>query len=187
MNRQTLIGRMAALNTNNPKAVEIFICELADEAREGPRALVDLWLNQAAGVPRERPIILIPELEDLAIQPLLEIPPSKLTPSDHAWLINTIADAEVAFRNSIVLRLISLLDDKTPVPQPIIPNSEGQPLPRRICDEAYMALRQILQLGEGSHAAALNANAYLSLIESRRNEEIQKFKASKTFAAFVDE
>ncbi len=187
MNYQTLIDRIGALNINNPKAVEAFIRELADEARKGPRGMVDLWLKQAPGISRERPIILIPELEELAIQPLLEIPPSKLTPTDHAWLINTIAEAEVAFRDSVVVRLISLLDDKTSVPQAIIPGSEEQPLPRRICDEAYIALRKILQLSEGTYAAAFNTYAYLSLIEAHRDEEIQKFKSSKTFAAFVQE
>jgi hypothetical protein len=182
MDRKQVAQRVTALNLNDVKASDAFIRELRDGSMEAPRALVELWSAKTA---TDKATRLIPDLEDLSIRPLLELPTDKLTPIEQAWLLSTTTDAVAALRDLLVRRLAKLLGDVRPLPQPHIPGSEEQPLPRRVCDVAYLAMRKILFFEEDPAAAVMNGRAYLSQPEVKRDIEINTFKRTKAFTRFV--
>lgn len=78
--------------------------------------------------------------------PLLE--PNPALPEQRTTLIEQAVEAEVALRRKVIARIDALLDDRTPIPVPVSGPAEQRPPPRRVCDEAYLLMRQMVHFGE---------------------------------------
>lgn len=182
MDRQQVVQRVTALDVNDVKTSDAFIREMRDGSMEAPRALVAMWVNKKEV---QKSMRLIPDMEDLSIRPLLELSPEKLAPTDLAWVLSTASEGVAVLRDLLVRRLLTLLDDVKAAPQANIPNSEEQPLPRRVCDVAYLALRRVLFFEEKAGTTAMNAWAFLSMTEVQREAEINNFKRTQEFTRFM--
>ena len=85
------------------------------------------------------------ELDELPIVPLLaaegEFPPER-----QMWRMQSIVVRERELRERIEAELQRMLDDKRPVSIPVTGGREEErrPPPRRVCDEAYMQLRLLV-------------------------------------------
>lgn len=185
MKRDDVVEGVRELKANDPKGDTDFLRALVEESREGPRALVEMWVSKA--LTGDRAMALIPGLEELAVGPLVEAPSAKVDGFNRVWAMRTAVEAHEGSRAKLIGRLMKLLDDVEPLPVVKIPNSEEQPVPRRVCDEAYLALRRVMKFEEGKIDGTLEGRAFLDMGAKERDGEIQKVKKSRTFTRFVED
>jgi hypothetical protein len=155
--------------------VEALAASLRATATRTPKAAVDLLLGtDEVGAARARLLILY--LEELAVAPLLEAKPP--LPEQRAALITQAAAGELALRKKLIARLDVLLDDKTPVPVHGGLTAEQRPPPRRVCDEAYVLMRQVVHFGEPDVEAAVQADMFLNAPNDFKDQIIKKARAT---------
>lgn len=157
------------------KKIEELAGALRAEAAATPKEAVQFLLGSdedlAAGARR-----LFLELGELSIGPLLETNPPK--PEQRVEALRLAVDAQDALRRKIAERLVALLDDKAPVPVRRIPVSEKQPPPRRVCDDAYLLMRKLMNLGEPPDEAYQQADMFLNAPDGFKDETIAKARTS---------
>ena len=130
---------------------------------------------------------LVGELDDLTIRAILDAasPPSI---EHQVWRLGTAVAAIVSLRARAAERLREALGDRRRVPiEPYPPHIEEQPYPRRVCDEAYLMLRELLHVGESRGRFALDARAYLRLTDDEKDAEIARITAGEPFTRLVDD
>lgn len=110
------------------------------------------------------------ESQELAIDPLIAV--SGLEPLDRAWLLRSIVSEETSLRSDTLAWLGILLKDKTPV-------AENET--RRICDEAFLSLRQLISFDEAELGAGLDVKRFLAEPPVKRDQLINKALVSKTY------
>ncbi|MGN6368590.1 MAG: hypothetical protein ACTHN5_10045 [Phycisphaerae bacterium] len=181
MNTASVNATLPTLNPRDPKSLDNFIRTITTDAREGPRAIANLLLSRPNNVPPELPLLLIPDLEDLSVIPLLELSEKKPAPAAQRFAISFATDGLLALRKRLVAHLFSLLDNPAEVPQPPMPGSEAQPLPLRICDQAYLSLRALLHPDENPADTTLAADAFLHLPDPSRDNHLKKLKSTHAF------
>ena len=184
MNREEVNEQVATLKPVDVAKIEELVAAIQSDAWEAPQALTELWQGSPS---RDSAMNLLANLGDLAIHPLLDVAANpNLKLADKVWLWQTVAAATEKLRNDVILRLAKLINDKTVVPvRPMPEPTEAQPAPRRVCDEAYILLRQLLRYTEEPEAQALNINEFLELEFAQRDEEISKTKANQSFTNFL--
>ena len=130
---------------------------------------------------------LVGELEDLTIGTMLDGAPPPAV-EHHVWRLGAAVAAIVSLRARAAERLRETLGDRRQVPiEPSPSPIEEQPYPRRVCDEAYLMLRELLHLGESRGQFALDARGYLRLDDDGRDAEIARLAAGQPFARLVDD
>src|SRR5262249_20254 len=107
-------------------------------------------------------------IEDLAAVPLLEVP-EPLDPYDPLARINILIDSHLEIRNMIVTRLKKMLDDKRPMNYKQVHRVEEPPPPSRVCDEAYVLLRRLLNTSEAEDLQLENTRFFLELPEASKD------------------
>ena len=126
-------------------------------------------------------------LEELVAGTLLDAPP----PADAAtavWTVTAATAATVALRARVAERVRILLGDRRLLPpQPVDPRVEEPVRPRRVCDEAYGLLRELLNTGESRPAFVMDQWAFLRLPESGRDAEIARAVAGQPFTRFIED
>jgi hypothetical protein len=159
--------------------------KLLAEARQDPRAVVEFCLssNQALASAAQN---LLLNLEETIIVPAIEAKPVKR--DDGVWLAQVAVEAELGLRKRLAAHLKSLLDDKTLLP----PRQKGRHVeqsepPVRVCDQAYLELRRILNLGESRRSQILEAGRYLELTFDERDPHIQRLKRTQQWSNLLEE
>ena len=186
MNRQQLEQRLAALEPTDRKKYAALVKEVETEARQSPRAAVQLW--QLGDKTKSRQASrLLSDLEELAIVPLLEA--SSPTASDQRlWSLQVVVDEVVQLQQRVVNRLQETMLDRSSLPSPPSRTPMEETLPaRRMCDEAYLMLRRLLVLSEDGLAQIMSAEAFLHLPDAEKDVVIGQLKESKVWARLVDE
>lgn len=158
--------------------------ELA-EARLVPRAAARLWANAEPPLADEAFDFLV-DVEDLAIVPVVE-GPQRDDAATVAAAIELVTDQELKLRQRVFERLTQWLEDKRPIPQrrrsAVIEEKAPE---RRVCDDAYLALRRLVHFGEDELAQLVDARQFLQLPDAKRDEIIARAKATKTWRRIVD-
>jgi hypothetical protein len=157
----------------------------AQQALAPIRAVVTL-LNDPDPKMFRKAALLISEIGDLAIVPLLESPEPRAAP-DKLWNMETVLGAHLAVRDRIVARLDLMLTDKTRITWGTVGPAEEKPQPSRVCDEAYLLMRRLLNTGEGKMESIHQRKAFLSLSDQEKDAEILKAKQSRAWSNLVGE
>lgn len=110
------------------------------------------------------------ESQELAIDPLLAV--AGLGPLDRAWVLRTTVSEETSLRSDTLAWLKPFLTDRSPV-------AENET--RRICDEAFLGLRQLVSFDEPELGADLDVKRFLAEPPARRDVLINKALTSKTY------
>ncbi|HEY2407229.1 MAG TPA: hypothetical protein VGI10_14565 [Polyangiaceae bacterium] len=157
-----------------------------DEARAVPRLAVSLW---AKGEPElaANAFAFLSEIGDLAIVPVLE-GPLRDDPKSTVQALNLLADAELGLRQKVIARVNQLLDDKRPVPpRPRIgPKPDEPDHPRRVCDEAYVAMRHIVHFGESQYGSVVEPSFFFAAPEAARDKAIAEARRSNNWRRAVN-
>jgi hypothetical protein len=130
--------------------------------------------------------MLVSRLEELAAGPLLEAPPSD--GETEVWMIGVATAAAVSLRGRVAERLRRLLDDRRPLANPPSdPRVEEPVRPRRVCDEAYAMLRELVNVGEDRTGFVMDRWAFFRLAESERDGEIARVVAGQPFRRLLED
>ena len=162
---------------------------LASRARAAALVLPAQAVELAAGAQGDRAAqarVLVGRLEELAAGPLLDAAPADA--STAVWMTATAAAAVVGLRSRVALRLQPMLADRRLLPSPPAdPRVEEPVRPRRVCDEAYLMLRELLNTGESRTAFVMDRWAFLRLPEPERDAEIARAAAGQPFARLLED
>jgi hypothetical protein len=177
----TLKSLSDALGGDNPQ-IEALAKSLREDAKATPEAAVELLLGSDDVVASHARLLLV-DLEALAIAPLVEASPT--LPQQRAALIQQAVVAELALRRKVIARIDALLDDRTPIPIRVSRLAEQRPPPRRVCDEAYLLMRQMVHFGEPPLEAAVEADVFLNAPDGLKDPMIKKARASGVWNAAI--
>jgi hypothetical protein len=103
-----------------------------------------------------------------------------------SFALQAVAEAEVRLRERATAWMDALLTDTRPVPearsgQP----TEAAPVALRVCDEAYLALRRVLRVGEGGLARERESSRFLALSFAGRDAAIERLRADRKYRVAV--
>lgn len=187
MNEPEIIEQIHALNTDDPVAVEQLSETIRKESKKTPEAVISLWTTGSAE-DVEKAIAIMLELEDLVLTPLLDNF-DNCNPQQRLQSISLAVDIQLSIRKTIVQKLNQLLDDVSLIPVEEIPGSvqEESPIPMRICDEAYLLMRQLLKMDEKEVDFELNSSEFIELPTDMRNIEIQRARKSEAWTIWIED
>jgi hypothetical protein len=154
-----------------------------EEGRSASEAAVALWLEGGPIAARAHAVVLA--LEDLALAALAS---SRIPPEgrDRSLRLLAVARATRAAQTRAVQALFAALDDKTELGSPG-GDGESRAPARRVCDEAYLHLRDLLLSDGTAVQSAANAEAFLHLPKEERDAHLREAKASRVFRRLVDD
>lgn len=184
MTSHELIEVLRQLDTNQESAVD----ELAKAFKEHAQAPVRIavaMLNDRDPKMSERAAALITNVGDLAILPILESQ-EPTEAADKVWNMDVVITAHLAVRGQVVQRLNSMMSDKKKIPWGKLGPGEGVPAPSRICDEAYLMMRRLLNTNEDRVQFAHERKAFLALSDVEKDNEIQKAKKSNGWTNLLE-
>lgn len=182
---QELLVRLTRTDVTKESEISGLAKDVENSARQPVREAVELWKKgDEIGV---KAMELLSRLDELAIVPLLELSET-FPPAQQVWALRTVAANAMLFRSRVAQAIDRLLDDRRPVPLPPSRRPvEEPPPPRRICDEAYLAMRRMLNPSEDRERYILNSDVFRHLPENERDEEIQKARSGGIWAEWIDE
>jgi hypothetical protein len=126
------------------------------------------------------------ELEELAVSSLLSAPPTASVAED-VWRIRTAVAAAVALRARVAAYLRSLLADRRLTPLPTGVEGLAHAPPPRVCDEAYVALRELINLEESRSGFTLDRWAFLRLSDAEKDAEIAAVLSGAPFVRLIED
>ena len=150
------------------------------EGRETGQGAIALW-HQGYDTTAANAQKVMSQIEELALDALLNAPDS-IDVTKLVWLMRTLTDIEVEMRKRVILKLMPLLDRKLPVPPLPVFEEIEEPIPEvRVCDEAYMLLRRLVETSEPAESYFLNIRTFGNLDEPERDAEIEKARKENRF------
>jgi len=184
MSNNELVEALRRLDVNQESAVDALSRSFEEEARAPARAAVSM-LNDRDPKMSERAAAIITNIGDLSIVPLLESPqPGQAT--DRVWNMDVVITAHLAVRGKIAARLKTMLSDKMKIPWGKVGPGEGTPAPSRVCDEAYLMMRRLLNASEDKAHFIHEREAFLALSDVEKDNEILTAKKSHTWTNLVE-
>jgi hypothetical protein len=184
MTNNELIEALRRLDPNQESAVEALSRSIEEEARAPSRAAASM-LNDRDPKMSERGAAIITNIGDLAIVPLIESPQPQ-DAADRVWNMDVVITAHLEVRGKVVARLNTMLSDKMKIPWGKVGPAEGTPAPSRVCDEAYLMMRRLLNTSEDKVRFLHEREAFLALSDVEKDNEILKAKKSHTWTNMVE-
>jgi hypothetical protein len=186
MDKTEIIEKLRLYNTGEIDDLEKLGNEIIKRSRKEVEDIIRIWVEDEEGL-MEDASELLNELGDIAIIPLLEAGPD-LIEIQRANLILMTGNAQIEVRKKIVTSIVPLLEDKEKIPYEIsLDNVEEEPPIRRVCDEAYLQLRRLLNTTESEKSYLINKSIYLHLDFNERDKEIADTKASGKWDRWFNE
>ena len=157
-----------------------------DSARTIPRLAASLWAKADAELSANA-LAFLSEIGDLAVVPVLE-GPLRDDPKAAVQALNLMADAELALRQKVIQRVNQLLDDKRPIPPraQLGPKPDEPIHPRRVCDEAYVAMRRLVHFGESQYGSVVEVSFFYSAPEAARDKAIAEARRNNDWRRAVN-
>jgi hypothetical protein len=183
MTPNDLVEALRSIPSYNQTELSALAKRVVRESRALPRAAAAHWNDPNTNVATNAVSVLI-DMEDLAAIPLLEVPDS-VEPYDPVSKLGVVVDAQVELRKTTVSRLMEMLQDKRPLNYAKRPRVEETPPKSRVCDEAYVLLRRLLNTAEDQSFQLRNARLFMRLPEERKDIEIRKAQNSKPWSDFT--
>ena len=103
-------------------------------------------------------------------------------PNQRAWLMQRLVQAELDLRARVLAKVEALLDDRAWLADP--PSSvalEVRPPSRRVCDQAYVSLRQLVHPEEDQVGYQVESEAFLHMPADAKDRVIEKARNSRTW------
>lgn len=186
MNAQELTSRLRGADPQEPSELYELARELSKEGHEPARVAIQLWLGPDSAL-SAKARTLLDALEDLALVPLSKVRTEQPPVLELLWWMQNVTSVEVGLRRQIGRQLRGLLENKAPIPKRprLEPVEETDPA-RRVCDEAYLHLRQLVHLDETQEDYLQNRRTFLHLPDALKDAEIKKVQQGKQWAAIQD-
>ena len=177
--------QIAETRVDDVKALDSMTTTILERSYRDPREVVSLAHSEDEAI-RVTASALLLSLGTLALSPLLDSAATDI-PEDYVWDMQTAARLHLDSRGRITAALKKMLTDTRPavVGSPFSFKEEN-PVPRRVCDEAYFLLRKLLALEENEEDRMLNKQAFLEMEDKERDAEIKRFLKTKTWISLTE-
>lgn len=179
MTPKELIEALRRISPKEQFQLDELAKDVVRDSRALPRAAVAHLTDPNQNL-ADNSLSLLIGIEDVATVPLLEAP-EPAEAYDRVARMTIVVDSHLEVRNTIVERLKKMLDDKRPMNYQKMPRVEETPPPSRVCDEAYVLLRRLLNTAEDKETQIANTRLFLRLPEARKDIEIRKAQNSRTW------
>ncbi len=126
------------------------------------------------------------ELEEMAVAALLSAKPASSL-AEEVWRIRTAAAAVIALRARVAAHLRSMLGDRRLTPLARGLEGLAHAPPARVCDEAYVALRELVNIEESRGGFTLDRWAFLRLSYEEKDAEIASVATGAPFVRLVED
>lgn len=186
MTREELRQALEALDPRRASEMLKLEMEIQRELSTLPAALADIALGADMAL-ADKARTLVAALGSRAVAPLLDAEAAS-RPETEVWRLSSLAAAAIGLRALAAERLHACLNDRRPVPlPPVTEPAEEQPHPRRVCDEAFLLLRELTVIDESKEDFVLEARRFLRQPESERDAGIAHVTAGLPFTRLVED
>jgi hypothetical protein len=174
------------LDSGDDEGLEGLAKTVSDRSRKDPQDIVGLLHSEDEDdAYKARSVLLV--AGDTVLTPLMDSLKVDV-PEPYVWDMKTIVDIQVGSRKKIAALLEKMLGDKREVEMPELPpGTEEKYPPRRVCDEGYLLLRDLLALEETEEERFFNADAYFHMEYAERDTEINRLKTSKKWVSLTEQ
>jgi hypothetical protein len=184
MIREIFEQRLAALSSRQ----EADTTALVEEYVKNVRDVQDVAVRHAMSAPPQdfRALSVITRLGETAVETLAGTIAAQ-NPVLDTWLLFELAKGVAFAETAVTARLKAALNDTRMVPQPpemLVLEEVGPPY--RVCDEAYVALRRILN-AESFLQNLMESRHFLSLPDTDKNHEIESWLQTSSFTRFLED
>ena len=157
--------------------------DIEQQARGPVRAAVGM-INEPDPRSSGNATKLLSNLGDLAMDPLLDAPPPRDV-SVKLWSMQALVAAHLDLREKLVARLNAMLDDKTRISWGRIGPTEQVRPDTRVCDEAYIQMRRILNTGEGKSDWVQERKSFFAMSDQAKDAEILRARRSRSWTTLL--
>ncbi len=186
MTSEQLLEMLRRADVEQPNDMQTLALAVRNQSRELTRTLVREWVSPDSVMSRKAALVLS-LCEELGIAPLIDSRDS-MNPTQQQWRLTTAVESELRLRQRILDRLDWLFDDRSLIPLPDLQGSMEEPVvQRRVCDDAYLLMRRMLNPQEGPLQSSMNARAFLALSSKEKDAEIEKARRGHTWSKFVED
>ncbi len=157
---------------------------LLAQSREAAQTLYALW----AGANEEHASTALRILTDLEEQAAFPITQdiAELEPTERTQAIQIAIQAELGLRQQVLVALDAMLDDRRPLParRRLAPTETTTP-ERRVCDEDYLMMRELIHFGEDELEVMVAEDAFRNLPEDERDRAISEARETGVWNRLV--
>jgi hypothetical protein len=185
MNSENLPKLLKTVDETKVGAIDTVSLDLLSELREIPRSIIDLTFSKDEDLMnRAREVFL--GMEDTIIWPVI-VTEATISAEERLWLTDVAVEREMRLRRALGTHIEKMITDKTLLPNVAPPGmAEESAPPKRVCDEAYIQLRSLINANEKSYDGLVNRDLFLQGTFDERDEELKKFLTSRTFTNFME-
>lgn len=181
MTREEFDSWLGKLKPNSPADLEKLVSAWRRDAEQAPASAIRYV--QTGGPQGVKALSVVSQLLETGVTPMLDTART-FRPGPPSWLLFEVARGVTTAERAVVKRLRAALKDGRHIePQDKGPIEEKQPR-FRICDEAYLALRRLLH-SESRLQFSVESRHFLSLPETEKNDEIEKYRKNGIFTQFL--
>lgn len=160
--------------------------EIILNSRKDANELVNI-LHSGKEEESKKASMVLMSIGDLAITPMLEYIDTK-DPDNYTWEVDLILSLYLGNRNKISIILNSMFLDKRQLKGPDLKGVvEEKPIPRRVCDEAYLMFRRLTAFKENEEELMMNESMFLDMTDDQRDKEIERLKSSKEWISLLEQ
>jgi hypothetical protein len=180
------IKQLRTLKRHEWDKLEALTREIADQSRAPLEAVGGIWASQT-GDERRKAARVLRALEELGIRAWLN-QFGRVSATDRLEAAEAVIESYRSVQQRVTEILRPLLDDRTNVPQaaPPEPVEEKRP-PTRVCDEAYLLLRQLLKADERQMVALESERAFLHQTDPERDRTIKRYRDKQEWAELLED
>jgi len=184
-NKEVLL-KLKELDSEDDEGLEKLANDLIERSMADSRTIINSLHSDDEDESSKSKAVLQSTGEIMLIPLLHSLSPD--VPEDYVWDMVTIVDMQMENRVRIAKALEAMLDDKRDLKMPVQdPGVEEMHIPRRVCDEAYRMLRQLLALEEGEMEQLFNIDAFLNLSNKEKDTEINRIRTSKKWIPLTEQ
>jgi len=182
MTRELFEQRLAPLTSRQESSIAALVADYRKDMADVHSAAVRY--SQTEGRVQQQALSVIAQLGETAVESLASTLAAQKPAPDTALLINMV-DGFVAGEAAVISRLKAALSDQRMVPQPPeMRMLEEVGPPYRVRDEAYTALRRVLN-SESRVQNLLESRHFLNLPNTDKDEEIESWLKTGAFTRFL--
>ena len=181
-----VILKLKELNSEDDEGLEKLSNNIVETSIAESKMIIDLLHSEHEDESSKSKAVL-QSTGEIMLTPLLHsLNPD--VPEDYVWDMTTVLDMQMENRVLIAKALDVMLDDKRDLKLPFqAPGIEETFTPRRVCDEAYRMMRQLLAFKEGEMEQFFNTDAFLNMSDKERDTEIKRFRTSKRWIPLTEQ
>lgn len=182
-NADPVVQALQSVPPGDRAGLQAFARQMVADSQQAPRAVARLAVA-GDGPDADKAMEVIGLAPDETFVALLHSAP-KADAQRRLWRLQALVETELDLRARLAREARALLDDRSPEPQPPSagPPPEGLPPPPRVCDRAYLLLRELLKQDDSRTAQAATARVFLHLPLADKDAVIAEFRKS---GAWVD-